>query len=313
MSETSDDQEPPGEGEQRQPRGSACAAPSVALVIQGRPRDLGGFSVRRVLPAAERRLVGPFIFLDQMGPADILPGRGFDVRPHPHIALATLTYLFSGEIVHRDSLGFEQTIRPGDVNWMVAGRGIVHSERVAPALRQTGFHIHGLQCWLALPREQEECAPSFVHHPRASIPRLTRAGVELDVVAGSAFGQRSPVEVFSPTLYVHARLPAGASLEIEREHEERAVYVIEGSVECEEQRFEPGALLVLEPHVTPVLRALEPTRLMLLGGAHLPGSRHIYWNFVSSSLERIEQAKRDWQEDKFAKVPGDDERIPLPS
>jgi redox-sensitive bicupin YhaK (pirin superfamily) len=295
------------------PTCTACDAPSVALVIRGRPRDLGGFSVRRVLPAAARRLVGPFTFLDQMGPADVLPGAGFDVRPHPHIALATLTYLFAGEIVHRDSLGSAQTIRPGDVNWMVAGRGIVHSERAAPALRKSGFHIHGLQCWLALPREHEECAPGFSHHPRTSIPHLTRNNVELDVIAGSAFGLRSPVEVLSPTLFVQARLPQGAALEVEREHEERAVYVIEGSVECEGQRFEPGALLVLEAKASPTLRALEPTHLMLLGGAHLPGPHHMYWNFVSSSLERIEQAKRDWQEDRFPKVPGDDERIPLPS
>ena len=306
MSETQDPPPPPAPSVD-------LSTPSVALLIRGRPRDLGGFSVRRLLPAAKRRLVGPFIFLDQMGPADILPGAGFDVRPHPHIALATLTYLFEGEIVHRDSLGSHQTIRPGDVNWMIAGRGIVHSERASPELRERGFHVHGLQCWLALPRDQEECEPQFFHHPRSAIPRVQRAGAQLDIIAGTAFGQRSPVEVLSPTLYVHAQLEAGASLQVDAEHEERAVYVVDGSVECDGQPFEAGAMLVLTRSATPVLRALTPARVMLLGGAHLPGEHHIEWNFVSSSPARIEQAKRDWEEDRFPHVPGETERIPLPT
>lgn len=304
MSETSAHNEPDCTG---------CAAPSVELLIQGRPRDLGGFSVRRVLPSPKRRLVGPFIFLDQMGPAEIAPGAGFDVRPHPHIALATLTYLFDGEIVHRDSVGSLQTIRPGDVNWMVAGRGIVHSERAPDALRASGFRIHGLQCWVALPRAEEECEPRFSHHPKASIPTLSRAGVLIDVIAGTAFGQRSPVEVLSPTLYVHARMDAAAKLNVDAEHRERAVYVIEGALECEGQKFEAGTLAVLKTDATPSVTALEKTRLVLLGGATMDGERHMFWNFVSSSLARIEQAKKDWAEERFPLVPGDEvERIPLP-
>jgi redox-sensitive bicupin YhaK (pirin superfamily) len=295
-----------------EPDCTGCSAPSVELQIQGRPRDLGGFTVRRVLPSPRRRLVGPFIFLDEMGPAEILPGAGFDVRPHPHIALATLTYLFEGEIMHRDSLGSVQVIRPGEVNWMVAGRGIVHSERATPELRQSGFRIHGLQCWVALPRAEEECEPRFTHHAQAAIPRLARGSVQLDVIAGTAFGKRSPVEVLSPTLYVQARLEADAELEVDAEHEERALYVVQGAIDCEGSKFEAGTMAVLRPGTTPRVRALEPTRLMLLGGAKLDGERHMFWNFVSSSPERLEQAKRDWKEDRFPKVPGEDERIPLP-
>jgi redox-sensitive bicupin YhaK (pirin superfamily) len=295
-----------------EPHCAGCAAPSVELLIQGRPRDLGGFTVRRLLPSPQRRLVGPFIFLDQMGPAEILPGAGFDVRPHPHIALATLTYLFDGAIMHRDSVGSVQVIHPGDVNWMVAGRGIVHSERATPELRASGFRIYGLQCWLALPLAEEETEPSFTHHPQATIPRLEREGVKLDVIAGNAFGERSPVEVLSPTLYVQARMDAGATLQIDAEHAERALFVVEGAIEIEGQKFEAGDMLVLREGATPSVRALEATRMMLLGGAKLEGERFMFWNFVSSSKERIERAKLDWKEERFERVPGEVERIPLP-
>ena len=288
-------------------------APSVALRIEARPRDLGGFSVRRVLPSPLRRRVGPFTFFDHMGPAEMAPGTGLDVRPHPHIALATVTYLFEGEIVHRDSVGSLQPIRPGDVNWMVAGRGIAHSERSSPETRRDGQRIHGIQSWVALPLEHEETEPSFLHHPRASIPSVTRDGALLDVIAGTAFGARSPVAVLSPTLYVHARLEQGARLPIDDEHAERAVYVVEGTIECEGQMHGEGTMLVLEPARLVSIQAVDSARLMLVGGAPLEGERHMWWNFVSSSTERLERAKADWKARRFPQVFDDaDEFIPLP-
>jgi redox-sensitive bicupin YhaK (pirin superfamily) len=289
-----------------------AAAAMIELVIDARPRDLGGFWVRRILPSPRQRMVGPFIFFDHMGPAQIEPGEGFNVRPHPHIALATLTYLFDGEIVHRDSLGSHQPIRPGDVNWMLAGRGIVHSERSSEQVRREGALVHGIQCWVALPTELEESEPRFEHHPAASIPRITREGAQLDVIAGTAYGQRSPVGVLSETLYVHARLDKGARLPIDEGHAERALYVVEGAIMCEGRRAEAGTMLVLRPGALSV-EATEPTRLMLLGGAKLGGERHMWWNFVSSDKERLEQAKRDWEARRFPVVPGDElEFIPLP-
>lgn len=285
----------------------------IELVIMARPRDLGGFSVRRVLPYAERRMVGPFIFFDQMGPAELDRGAGLDVRPHPHIALATLTYLFEGEIIHRDSLGNTQPIHPGDVNWMVAGRGIAHSERSSPEDRQKGVRLHGIQCWVALPRASEEREPSFDHHPARSIPALEQDGVRLDVVAGTAYGRESPVRVLSPTLYVHARLDQGAKLALDRDHEERGVYVVSGTIVLADRRFEAGSLVVIRPGADVSLEALEKSRLMLLGGARLDGERHVWWNFVSSSEARIEQAKDDWRSGRFPKVIGDEtDFIPLP-
>ena len=296
-----------------EPACSSAESEQLELVIDARPRDLGGFTVRRVLPSVRRRLVGPFIFFDQMGPADLAAGTGFDVRPHPHIALATVTYLFSGEIDHRDSLGSLQTIRPGDVNWMIAGRGITHSERSGPESRQTGQRLHGIQSWVALPLEHEETEPRFEHHCRASIPHLELEGVQLDVIAGTAYGQRSPVGVLSPTFYVHAQLDAGARLPLDDEHEERAVYVVEGSLACDGQRALPGTLLVVRPGVRPVFKSAERSRVMLVGGAKLSGERHIFWNFVSSSRDRLERAKDDWKSGRFPKIPGDDvEFIPLP-
>lgn len=285
----------------------------IDLVIEARPRELGdGFSVRRVLPSTRRRMIGPFVFYDHMGPAQLEKGHGFDVRPHPHIALATVTYLFEGAIDHRDSLDSFQTIRPGDVNWMVAGSGIAHSERTPPELRPDGPRIHGIQSWVALPIEHEETSPRFEHHPAATIPRLERDGVTLDVVAGTAYGATSPVGVLSPTLYVHAMLPAGASLRLDDEHAERAFYVVEGEIVCDGTSFAAGTLVLCKPNVAVTLTTVAPARAMLLGGARLEGERHIWWNFVSSSQERIEQAKRDWQSRNFPAVPGDDEFIPLP-
>ncbi len=288
---------------------------AIELVIPARPRDIGGFAVRRSIPSVQRRAVGPFVFFDHMGPAELAPGDGMDVRPHPHIELATVTYLFEGEIDHRDSLGSFQTIRPGDVNWMLAGRGIVHSERTGPDARKRGARVHGIQSWVALPLAHELDAPRFEHHPAATIPRVERDGAALEIVAGASYGERSPVGVLSPTLYVHARLERGARLPVDDTHEARAVYVVEGAVSCDGEALAPGVLAVLRAEAPVEIVAAERSRVMLVGGAPLDGERHIEWNFVSSSKERIERAKADWREqnDRFAKVPGDDvEFVPLP-
>ncbi|HXU71834.1 MAG TPA: pirin family protein [Polyangia bacterium] len=297
----------------REPECAKKDDPIVSLVLDGRPRDLGGFTVRRLLPSAERRLVGPFIFFDHMGPSELEPGHGIDVRPHPHIALATVTYLFEGEIMHRDSLGSAQPIRPGAVNWMMAGRGIVHSERTPPAVRARGGALDGIQAWVALPTAREADAPRFEHHDAAAIPEVVRDGARLRVLAGTAFGATSPVGVASPTLYVDARLAAGATLALPDEHEERAVYVADGEVRLDGQRFGGGQMLVLRRGVPVTVTAQSAARIMLLGGAPLDGERHIFWNFVASSAARIEEAKADWRAGRFPKVPGDDkEFIPLP-
>ncbi len=285
----------------------------ILLVIDPRPRDLGGFTVRRLLPAAGSRMVGPFIFLDHMGPAVMERGKGMDVRPHPHIALATVTYLFDGEIIHRDTLGSERAIRAGDVNWMLAGRGIAHSERSSAEERAHGVRLHGIQSWVALPTAHEEDAPAFAHHPGRTLPKLTRDGAQLTVIAGTAYGAESPVGVLSPTLYVEARLAAGARLTVDGGHPQRAVHVAEGAVKIGERRIGPGVMAVLRLGAEVTVEAEEPARVMLLGGAPLDGDRHIWWNFVSSSKERIERAKDDWRQGRFGKVPGDEtEFIPLP-
>jgi len=284
--------------------------------IAGRSRDLGGFSVRRILPVAHRKLIGPFVFLDEMGPASFPPGGGIDVRPHPHIGLATVTYLFEGRIRHRDSLGYVQDIAPGDVNWMTAGRGIVHSERTHPDDRADGYALHGMQCWVALPVADEECEPAFVHHPAASLPKLQRDGAELTVIAGHAYGRCAPVAVRSPTLYVAAELAAGARLPVCDEHEERAIYVVSGTVTVGGEAFSAGELAVLVPGAAAVIDSAAPARLMLLGGARLPEERHIWWNLVSTRPERIEQGKRDWLaygQAPFARVPDEPDFIPLPA
>jgi redox-sensitive bicupin YhaK (pirin superfamily) len=294
---------------------SVATRGSVQQVLEPRPRDLGGFTVRRLLPSPGLQTVGPFIFFDHMGPADFGPDGGVNVRPHPHIGLATVTYLYEGAFMHRDSLGTEVVIRPGDVNWMVAGRGIAHSERTPPEVRDAAgrTRAHGIQTWVALPRAEEEREPSFEHHPAATLPRIERGGARLTVIAGTAYGHRSPVGVLSPTLYVDGVLAAGADAEIEAEHAERACYVVEGEVVIAGERFHEGQLVVLAPGSGPAhVTALSASRVMLAGGAPLDGPRYIWWNFVSSRRERIEAAKQQWREQRTSPVPGDPERIPLP-
>ncbi len=284
------------------------------LVIESRPRDLGGgLTVGRVLPFARRRMVGPFIFLDHMGPAAFQSGQGIDVRPHPHIGLATVTYLFDGEIHHHDNLGFSQKIWPGEVNWMTAGSGIVHSERTDPSFRSSGGPMHGMQAWVALPREDEETAPDFVHHGAEALPEMSGPGVWARLIAGSAYGLKNAVRTFSPLFYLHAELQRNAALALPGEHAERAAYVVSGTVSHDGVRHEAGRLLVFSAGGEPVVTAEDgPARLMLLGGANI-GPRFIWWNLVSSRQERIEQAKADWKAGRMA-LPADDnaEFIPLP-
>ncbi len=292
----------------------AEAPRGVETVIVPRAHDLGGFEVRRALPAKERQMVGPFIFFDQMGPGEFLAGRGLDVRPHPHIGLATVTYLFEGEILHRDSLGTSRPIRPGDVNWMTAGRGIAHSERTDPAQRDHANRLFGIQSWVALPKAQEETAPAFAHHPAAALPVLEEDGVRLRLVAGEGWGARSPVGTASGLFYADADLSPGAALPLPEGHEERGAYVVRGAVEVAGTSFEAGRMLLFRAGDRLALRAgPEGARLLMLGGAAMDGPRFIFWNFVSSSRERIEQAKEDWKAGRFGKVPGDEkEFIPLP-
>lgn len=293
-------------------RAETAGVADVELIIDARKRDLGELSVGRVLPAVARRTVGPFIFFDHMGPVDFAPGAGVDVRPHPHINLATVTYLFAGEILHRDSLGSEQVIRPGAINWMNAGRGIVHSERTPPELRANGYHLHGLQLWVALPTAHEESAPTFTHYSKSELPEANVDGATVRVLAGDAYGLVSPVKTHSRVLYVDVILPAGVSIAVPLERE-RAAYVVNGDVTCGGETASGGRMLVFSPGATPELRAMTDTRLVFIGGDPLDGVRHIYWNFVSSSLERLESAKSDWRERRFPVVPGDEhEFIPLP-
>jgi hypothetical protein len=295
------------------PQCSSGATPAIETIIAGRQRDIGGFSVARLLPAAARRRVGPFVFFDHMGPAELAPGQGIDVRPHPHINLATVTYLFEGEIVHRDSVGSLQPIRVGAINWMTAGRGIVHSERTGPELRKAGSRVHGLQLWVGLPKAHEEVEPEFSHYPADSLPEVEEGGVRVRVLAGKAYGAESPVRTLSPLFYVEARIPAGQELPVTTEHEERAAYIVEGSVRCGAELVQASHMAVFAQRSAPVLRAETDARLVLVGGAPLDGERFLWWNFVASSRERIEQAKRDWKERRFGRIPGDDvEFIPLP-
>ncbi len=270
-----------------------AASPIIAEILP-KPRDLGDhFMVRRALPAVEKRMVGPFVFWDEFGPAHFEAGKGMDVRPHPHINLATITYLFEGEIFHRDTLGSAQAIKPGDVNWMNAGRGIAHSERTPPELRAGDMSMAGIQSWIALPEAQEESDPFFVHHDESELPLIEEGGKRVRVIAGKVYGKASPVKTFSDLFYADAHLEAGASLPLDAEHEERALYLVSGEIEIAGDVF-------------------APARFMLLGGANL-GPRHMWWNFVSSRKERIEQAKEDWKAGRFGKIPGDEkEFIPLP-
>lgn len=283
----------------------------IDQVIEPRERDLGEFTVRRVLPAPGRRSVGPFVFFDHMGPATFPPGQGIAVRPHPHIGLATITYLFEGEIIHRDSLGFVQPIRPGAVNLMTAGRGIVHSERAGEDLA-TESRLHGIQSWMALPGDKEEVEPAFEHFPADVLPeRHVDDDSVVRIILGAAYGARSPVSVHTETLYLDAHIAEGGSLKLPEGQAELAFYVVTGSVTVEGRDIHAGQMPIIRAGNGPVIAALEDSRIMVIGGAHI-GERHIDWNFVSSSRDRIEKAKADWREGRFATVPGDDEFIPLP-
>ena len=285
------------------------------IPIIGKTHDLGGgFFVTRLLPQMARRSIGPFVFFDYFGPVDFPPGRGIDVRPHPHIGLATVTYLFEGSQTHRDTLGSVQEIRPGDVNWMTAGRGIAHSERTGEEARASGHRMHGIQSWVGLPQADEEAPPAFHHFDVADLPEREDKGVTMRMIAGAGFGLVSPVKTFSPIFYADARFAPGGALHYDTEHEERALFVIEGEVQSgSAETHGPGALLALDKGEEVSLYADAPARVMLLGGAALDGERHIWWNFVSSSKDRIERAKQEWQSGKFGLIPGDDkEFIPLP-
>jgi redox-sensitive bicupin YhaK (pirin superfamily) len=293
--------------------GDAPSSNAIAHIVVPRSVDLGGFQVHRALPSARSRMVGPFIFFDHIGPAVFKPGIGIDVRPHPHIGLATVTYLFDGEIVHRDSLGTAMPIRPGAVNWMTAGRGIVHSERTAAERRAGGEPLHGLQLWVALPMQNEETAPAFAHTAAADIPEMRQNGMRLRVVAGALHGLRSPVATSWETVFADIRLKAGATLPLGTEHEERAIYVLSGEIEIGGDRHAPERLLVLRPGDQITVRATSDAHFVVVGGAAMDGPRHIWWNFVSSRKDRIDAAKADWKAGRFDLVPGDTaEFIPLP-
>lgn len=286
---------------------------AIDLIISPRKRDIGSFEVRRALPYAKRRTVGPFIFFDHMGPAKFAAGEGIDVRPHPHIGLATVTFLFDGEIHHRDSLGFHQPIQPGDVNWMTAGRGIVHSERTGPEVRAAGHTLHGIQTWIALPKEHEETEPAFYHHPKDTLPIIERDGASLSLIAGNAYGETSPVKVFSPMFYLGGSLDAGADFAITDEHEERSIYVVDGTVTIDGQTLEEGQMAVLHPGKDANVQTKASARIMLAGGAPLDGKRLIWWNLVASDQSLIDRAKQEWKNGDFAKVRDDEEEyIPLP-
>ena len=285
---------------------------SIELVVGPRFRPLGGLQVNRVWPTARRRLIGPFIFFDHMQRAELPPGQGIDVPPHPHIGLATVTYLFEGEMVHRDSLGYEQTIAPRELNWMNAGSGIVHSERSGEAERARRSSVHGIQAWVALPREHEDMAPTFVHHSADQLPLIEREGVSLRLIAGQAFGAKSCIDTLSELFYVEADLIGGAELALSVQLGERAAYVVSGAVQVDAAHYQAGKLLVFHAGKEVVINSLGASKLMLFGGKKFKHDRFVWWNFVSSSSERIERAKRCWKAGDFDKVPGDDGFMPLP-
>jgi redox-sensitive bicupin YhaK (pirin superfamily) len=298
------------------PASGKIEAGPVETVSVPRARDLGGFEVRCALPSRARQMIGPFIFFDQMGSAQFRSGQGIDLRPHPHIDLATVTYLFEGEIIHRDSLGTTQPIRPGAVNWMTAGRGIVHSERTSPELRTRGSRLFGLQTWVALPAADEETEPSFAHYDATVFPVLEAEGKHVRLVVGQAWGLRSPVKTLSATIFADVLLDLGAALPVDATYDERAVYVVSGTVDIAGDRFPSGQLLVLRPSDAMTVRNTEKevARIVVIGGEPMDGPRHIWWNFISSRPERIEQAKADWKAGRFDPVPGDnDELVPLPN
>lgn len=288
---------------------SPCAA--IRMILQPKVKDLGGFSVRRLLPAEEIKAVGPVIFFDHFGPAQFPPGQGMDVRPHPHIGLATITYLFAGEILHRDSLGHVQPICPAEINWMTAGRGISHSERTPPALRASGHSLHGLQLWVALPEDVEESAPDFVHYAAEQIPHVQQEGVSLRLIVGEAWGMVSPVKAAAPTLYADVQISKGAVLKLPDDVEERAVYVVAGEVQVQGAIILQHGLAVLSASAGVELTATADSRLVVVGGKPL-GKRTVWWNLVSSRKELIEQAKNDWRSGRFPQVPGETEKIPVP-
>ncbi|EKS30041.1 pirin family protein [Afipia felis] len=293
--------------------GDPQSCDALELVIVPRTRDLGdGFAVRRALPHGKRQMVGPFIFFDHFGPVQFIAGQGMDVRPHPHIGLATVTYLFDGSIMHRDSEGNIQEIKPGAMNLMTAGRGIAHSERTPDVPRANGQKMLGLQSWIALPQNREEIAPSFQHYSAASLPLVSDTGLKARIIAGKAFGATSPVDQTSEWFYAEVSLDAGSHAPLDADHEERAVYLVEGEVEIAHERYEAPRLLIFRPGDRITINAVTPTKMMFLGGTALEGPRYIWWNFVSSSRERIEQAKQDWKMGRFAHVPEETEFIPLP-
>ncbi|MEM6713319.1 MAG: pirin family protein [Pseudomonadota bacterium] len=293
--------------------GDATACDFIETLIVPRAHDLGEFEVRRALPSRKRQMVGPFIFFDQMGPAEFLVGGGIDVRPHPHIGLATVTYLFQGEVLHRDSLGTELSIKPGELNLMSAGKGIVHSERTSEAAKAIGPKLFGIQSWVALPETHEEGAPAFTHYGADQLPMLNDHGVSLRVIAGEVMGVKAPTETAWPTLYADATLAAGASMPVDPTYEERGIYTISGEIDIAGETFGPAQLLVFRPGDTITVRATSDARFIVLGGEPMDSKRYIWWNFVSSSKERIDQAKDDWKHMRFDTVPGDAEDfIPLP-
>ena len=292
--------------------GDPKSCDALELIVVPRVRDLGGFQVRRALPQAKRQMVGPFIFFDQMGPVQFLAGQGMDVRPHPHIGLATVTYLFDGRITHRDSEGNALDITPGAMNLMTAGSGIAHSERTPADARVTGIGTFGIQSWVALPVALEETQPSFQHFSADTLPVIESEGIWARVIAGSAFGKTSPVNTLSDWLYAEVRLQAGASAPLDPDQEERAIYLVEGTIRISGDSFDGPCLLVFRPGDRITITATRPARLMVLGGTALEGPRHIWWNFVSSRRERIEAAKADWATGRFKPVPGETEFIPLP-
>ncbi len=294
--------------------GDKRSCDAIDLVIIPRARDLGGFEVRRALPSSKRQMIGPFIFWDQMGPSQFLTGEGIDVRPHPHIGLATITYLFSGMIYHRDSLGSSLAIEPGDVNWMTAGQGIVHSERTEDSWRtESGRALFGIQSWVALPKSHEETSPDFTHYDKTGLPEINGEGKKVRVIAGSIYGKTSPVSAASDMFYGDAALQRGARIPLPSTHEERAIYVAEGEIEIAGEGFPNGRLLVFRPGDEITVTARLPSRILFFGGEPMDGPRYVWWNFVSSSRERIEQAKEDWRQMRFDSIPGDaEEFIPLP-
>jgi redox-sensitive bicupin YhaK (pirin superfamily) len=284
----------------------------VETVIIPNMRDIGDFSVRRVLPAPERRAVGPFVFFDHMGPTTFALGNGLDIRPHPHIGLSTLTYLYEGSILHRDSLGYKQQITPGAVNWMTAGRGIVHSERSGERVREQGQTLMGLQVWVALPKALEQCAAQFMHYSVSSLPELEADGARIRVVAGECFGVHARLETHSPLFYADISIAPGGRVKIAADYTERAIYLMAGTIEVDGATFTERRMVVLKPSAEIIVHSATGASFVVLGGEPLDGPRHLWWNFVASDRELIEQAKSDWRDGKFGHVPGDHDFIPLP-